>query len=93
MFVNFKQFCVYIFVGQADQEVMKATGRSDPSNSPSGLAKTIEKLISDLTGLFKSGMSNFFRDSDDAEGELTDGEDDLEETDDNKDKQNKDIGG
>lgn len=70
---------------------MKATGRSDPTNSPSELTKTMEKLIADLTGLFKNGISSFFRDSDDTTSELADGDND--EIEENKDNDNQDVGG
>lgn len=77
---------------QADQEVMRATGRSDPDNSPSTLTKTIEKLISDLSGLFKNGISRFFR-SDDDEDELAQDENETDEREDSKNNENRDIGG
>lgn len=51
----------------------------------------MEKLISDLTGLFKSGISSFFRNSDDTTGELAD--DDEDDTEENKDNENQDVGG
>lgn len=85
--------CSFSFIAaQADQEVVRATGRADPGNSPSALSKTIEKLISDLTGLFKNGISRFFRDSDD-DDELTQGPNETEETDGGKQNENRDIGG
>lgn len=86
-------YCVQLkyvlLTAQADQEVIRATGRSDPDNSPSALTKTIEKLISDLTGLFKNGISRFFRDSED-DDELAQ---DETETEGGKDNENRDIGG
>lgn len=81
------------FTAQADQEVIKATGRSDPGNTPSELTKTIEKLISDLTGLFRNSVSRFFRDSGDDDEELSEEENGAVEASDNKDNENRDIGG
>lgn len=39
---------------------MKSTGRSDPENAPSHVAKSIEKLLTELSGIFKDSLLNFF---------------------------------
>lgn len=83
----------YFVTAQADQEVVKATGRSDPNNSPTELSKTIEKLLSDLTGLFKNGFTRFFRDSDDDENEVSQDENRTDIPDEGKDNESRDVGG
>lgn len=92
--IHFKYILIIAVVSlaaQADQEVMRATGRADPDNSPSTLSKTVEKLISDLTGLFKNGISRFFRDSDDDEDDLSEDQNSTDE--DHNENKNRDIGG
>nr|XP_023011748.1 uncharacterized protein LOC111502029 isoform X1 [Leptinotarsa decemlineata] len=69
-------------LAQADAQV-SASGRANPDNSPSHLAKTIEKLLSELAGMFKSGISSFFREAAD--------DDEIDDADDNSiDNENKD---
>ncbi|XP_023011749.2 uncharacterized protein isoform X2 [Leptinotarsa decemlineata] len=69
-------------LAQADAQV-SASGRANPDNSPSHLAKTIEKLLSELAGMFKSGISSFFREAAD--------DDEIDDADNNSiDNENKD---
>ncbi|KAJ8941683.1 hypothetical protein NQ314_010329 [Rhamnusium bicolor] len=73
-------------LAQADLEAFKVTGRQDPENSPSQLAKTIEQLISELSGLFKDGIANFFS------GKEADDEDEVVDPDDKEDDGSRDVG-
>nr|CAI5840938.1 unnamed protein product [Callosobruchus analis] len=54
-------------------------GRADSTNSPSQLAKSIEKIIFELSSLFKNGLGGLLSPRD-GEEELEDEEDSVEET-------------
>ncbi|XP_023310779.1 uncharacterized protein LOC111691748 [Anoplophora glabripennis] len=47
-------------LAQADSEFLKSRGRADPDATPSHVAKSIEKLLSELSGLFRDSLLNFF---------------------------------
>jgi hypothetical protein len=78
------------FAAQADQEALKATGRADEESSPSQLSKSISKIISELTEMFREGLFGFFKSA--REGEDGDEIDESEESDDSA-KQVPKIGG
>ncbi|KAJ8976512.1 hypothetical protein NQ317_009081 [Molorchus minor] len=61
---------------QADMAAFQATGRSDPENKPSQVAKTIEQLLSELSRAFRESIFSLFssRESED-DDEVVDGDD------------------
>ncbi|KAJ8955834.1 hypothetical protein NQ318_005378, partial [Aromia moschata] len=70
---------------RADEQALQTTGRADPEHTPSQLAKTIEHLLSELSGAFKEGFFSFFssKDDDDDENAVSaDAKDDGDEDDD-----------
>ncbi|KAG5892183.1 hypothetical protein JTB14_026421 [Gonioctena quinquepunctata] len=81
------------FNSQADAQVYKASGRSDPENSPSHLASTIEKLISELSGLFKNGLSSLFSAREGEDDDEIEDTNDVEDEEKDKDKKaSRDVG-
>ncbi|VEN37812.1 unnamed protein product [Callosobruchus maculatus] len=67
-------------LAQADREILQSTGgRADATNSPSQLAKSIEKIIFELSSLFKNGLGGLLSPRD-GEEDLEDEEESVEET-------------
>ncbi|XP_072399324.1 uncharacterized protein [Diabrotica undecimpunctata] len=85
-------------LAEADAEVARASGSPSSTNKPSQVAQTIEKLFTDLAGLFREGFANIFgvKDDDDElatnKGKDTEENDDDEEEDDKKENTSRDIG-
>ncbi|KAJ8923955.1 hypothetical protein NQ315_006731 [Exocentrus adspersus] len=50
---------MFSLLAQADVAALRATGRSDPDSTPSHVAKSIEKLLAELSGLFKDTFLSF----------------------------------
>lgn len=70
-------FIFFSFPAEADRDVIKATGRSDPENMPSQLAKSIENMISNLMTMLRNAISGDAEDKNQAvaEGDKNQGED------------------
>ncbi|XP_050518022.1 uncharacterized protein LOC126892510 isoform X3 [Diabrotica virgifera virgifera] len=85
-------------LAEADAEVARASGSTSTTNKPSQVAQTIEKLFTDLAGLFREGFANIFgvQENDDElaanKGKDTEENDDDEEDDDKKENTSRDIG-
>ncbi|XP_019755916.2 uncharacterized protein LOC109534626 isoform X5 [Dendroctonus ponderosae] len=54
-------------LAEADAAAARSLGRSDPDSKPSQLALTLNKLISEFSGLFKDGFMSFFKESREAD--------------------------
>lgn len=75
---NFLVF-FFRFLAEADQEVIQATGRADQENSPSHLTKVINRIITELTDMFKDGVAGLFKSAREGEDEEEDSKEDLVE--------------
>lgn len=68
----------FFILAEADQEVIRVTGRADQENSPSHLTKVINKIIAELTDMFKDGVSGLFKSAREGEDEEDSREDLVE---------------